>query len=233
MLTDSQISQLHEFVKKKYVRYDDLEHELAEHLRVKIEELMSAQPSLGFEQALAKVYDTYGITGFSGYIESKMQENNNYYRSLLSKKLISFFKWPWILLVLLFIILAERAMAWWKYDHVLAVFLFGYLLMEIISGIIRKRTLNRIRKSTSGKLAVFQTYIPAAPILWFLLWILLTNQFHSSATFNNSVFLQVGVRLITAASLAYLFLYALAGWGVWKVFIDKTAEEVRKYKVTV
>lgn len=233
MLTDSQLTQLHEFVKKKYIRYDDLEIQLVNEMASQIEALMASDQSLHFEQALAKVYETYGVTGFSGYIQSKMLDNNNYYRSLLSKKLKFFFQWPRILLVLLFIFLTERVMVWWRYDYVLTVLLFGYLLIEIISGIIRKRTLNRIRKSTYGKLAVFQTFIPVAPTLWFLLWILLTIQYQNSTAFNHSLFLQVSVRLITAAALTYLFLYAFAGWRVWKVFIDRTTEEVKKYNVAV
>lgn len=230
MLTDFQLTQLHEFVKKKYVRYIDLESELVADLKVKIEAIMAADASLSFEKALAKVYDTYGVTGFSGYMQSKMQEDDNYYRTLLGKKLLSSFLWPWIVLVLFFIFLTERAMVWWKYEYVLTILLCVYLLLEIISGIIRKRTLNRIKKSTSGKLAVFQAFIPAAPTLWFLLWILLTNQFHKSTAFNNLFFLQVAVRLITASFLAYLFIYAIVIWRVWKVFKSRAEEEVKKYK---
>lgn len=60
MLTEEQIERLHRFCVEHYVRHYDVQVELVDHLGTAIEEKMSDNHLLSFEQALQQVYRGFG-----------------------------------------------------------------------------------------------------------------------------------------------------------------------------
>ena len=97
-LTDQQIEQLFAFTRRKYVRYYDLQVELVDHLATSIEEEMDANPQLGFEHALQKVYNRFGIFGFAKVVQERESSLLKYNRKIWWDIFKSFFTIPRITL---------------------------------------------------------------------------------------------------------------------------------------
>lgn len=93
-LNEEQIDVLFKFTRKKWVHWYDLQVELVDHLASRIEEEMTADIKLSFQQALDRVYAGFGIFGFSKFVQSaeKLVRKKN---SLIWRKaLIEQFTWP-------------------------------------------------------------------------------------------------------------------------------------------
>jgi hypothetical protein len=71
MITDEQYESLFAFCRKHYVQYYDVQIELADHLSAAIEERISNNPKLNFEQALDSVYAGFGIKGFADIVATR------------------------------------------------------------------------------------------------------------------------------------------------------------------
>ncbi|TAH09533.1 MAG: hypothetical protein EAZ12_06355 [Sphingobacteriia bacterium] len=71
MITDEQYESLFGFCRRHYVQFYDVQVELVDHLSAAIEERMSNNPKLSFEQALEAVYAGFGIKGFSDIVATR------------------------------------------------------------------------------------------------------------------------------------------------------------------
>ena len=90
-LNKKQVTTLFDFVRSKYVRYIDVQHELVDHLASDIEVEMKSDSNLSFEDALRKVYGKFPITGFSNYISHSEKAITKFWsRKILSKFAIGF-----------------------------------------------------------------------------------------------------------------------------------------------
>ncbi len=70
-LSSEQIDRLFEFTYRKRVRYYDVQTEIVDHLATAIEELWKTKPDLPFEAALDRVYQSFGIYGFSRIVQAR------------------------------------------------------------------------------------------------------------------------------------------------------------------
>ncbi|MBT8221380.1 MAG: hypothetical protein KJP00_16250 [Bacteroidia bacterium] len=101
-LTKQQIQHLFTFVRSKYIRYYDVQLELVDHLASAIEEEMSQESGLTFEQALNRVYSRFPITGFNEFLQEKTKALNKYWRRRFWSYMKQYFTPPKIILTLLF-----------------------------------------------------------------------------------------------------------------------------------
>jgi len=97
-LTKDQINHLFDFVRSKYVRYIDVQHELVDHLATAIEEKMEQNHKLDFARALNQVYAGFPITGFVYFVEQKEKALRQFWKARYIKYLKSFLTWPKIVL---------------------------------------------------------------------------------------------------------------------------------------
>ncbi|MDP5081340.1 MAG: hypothetical protein NWP87_01700 [Winogradskyella sp.] len=97
-LTELQIQQLYSFTQKHYVDWYDVQTELVDHLANGIENELEENPSTTFESALNSEFKKFGIMGFNDVIEEKTKALNSYYRKLVLKNFLNFFKLPKIIL---------------------------------------------------------------------------------------------------------------------------------------
>ena len=97
MLTDSEIDTLFTFVRKKYVRYVDLQYELVDHLATGIEERQAQDPDLTFQQALDQVYGGFPVTGFSRFVEQQEKALHRYWMRRVWSYIGSYMKLPKLL----------------------------------------------------------------------------------------------------------------------------------------
>jgi hypothetical protein len=79
MITESEIEKLFAFCKKHYIHFYEVQTELVDHFANAIDSLRKEQPGLTFEQALDKVYLSFG--GYKGM--QKIQEEK---RRLIAKQ---------------------------------------------------------------------------------------------------------------------------------------------------
>ena len=131
-LTAFQIQQLFLFTEKKYVKYYDLQVELVDHLAIRIEEEMSANNKINFEQALEKVYTDFGIFGFSKVVQEKEQQFVRMGRRLLRKELLHFFRWPEIMLVAFIATISWQLTLWISMDILFPAFFITWAAMSLL-----------------------------------------------------------------------------------------------------
>jgi hypothetical protein len=103
-LTDDQISQLFAFCEKHCVRYYDLQVELVDHLADAVTAEMDKENAhLTFDEALEKVYATFGVMGFAPIIASKQKALLKWTNKQKWHILKSYFTWPKAALTLMFV----------------------------------------------------------------------------------------------------------------------------------
>ncbi len=100
-LSKSQIDQLFEFTKKKYVRHEDVKFEIVDHLASDIEAQMSENPDIDFNTALKITYSKFPITGFYRYVQEKSSALQRYWRRKFFFMFLGYFKLPKLILTIL------------------------------------------------------------------------------------------------------------------------------------
>lgn len=141
-LEKNQIDQLFSFTKKKSVKYYDLQVELVSDLENRILKSMEADKALSFNDALLKVYSTFGIFGFAKIIQDKQAALEKKYFSFWLKELKGFIKWPTFFLTIILFLLCYFLVTWT--DPITATILF--ILFYIIQAIILFKRLKTAQK---------------------------------------------------------------------------------------
>jgi hypothetical protein len=98
-LDTTQIDALFDFVRSKYVRYIDVQHELVDHLATAIEEEV-ADTDVSFETALNTVYGRFPITGFATFVSEKEKAMRRYWRLRQFAYLRTYFTLPKLIMAL-------------------------------------------------------------------------------------------------------------------------------------
>ena len=96
-LSQAEIHSLFSFIRKKYVRYKDVQVELVDHLACAIEERMGNDASVSFTKALYDIYGEFGIYGFAKIIEEKEKNLNSFWRKRIWRYFMEYFQLPKIL----------------------------------------------------------------------------------------------------------------------------------------
>ena len=99
-LTTTQIQYIHDFVKRKYVDYYDVQIELVDHIATAIEEKIAESPKLDFYTALQQVYEGFGRFGFLKFVEEKEKQVQRRFRKMYQRETWRFFTLPKVLLTL-------------------------------------------------------------------------------------------------------------------------------------
>lgn len=101
-LNKEHIEIIQQFVKSKCVDYYDVQLELVDHFASKIENtLEEGADILKFHDALSDVHSSFGLFGFSEFVEEKQKQAYSKGKKLFLKELFSFFKVPQIILTML------------------------------------------------------------------------------------------------------------------------------------
>jgi hypothetical protein len=89
-----QVAHLKKFLIRHYVRYEDVQLELIDHLASSIEEKMNQDSNLSFEKALDQVYASFGVGGFAKIVEQKTKEMRRFWRIHIWKVFLEFLRPP-------------------------------------------------------------------------------------------------------------------------------------------
>ena len=104
VLSKDQIQKLYKFTQQHYVEWYDLQTELVDHMANDIENIWSQEPNLSFDQARDKSFKKFGVCGFMDVVEQKTKTLQKYYRKLIWKYFITYFKLPKIAITALSIL---------------------------------------------------------------------------------------------------------------------------------
>ncbi|ANH83005.1 hypothetical protein A8C56_20255 [Niabella ginsenosidivorans] len=138
MLTNEQIAAIDQFCQKKGIYYYDLRQELVDHLAESIETKMQSHPEVSFETALAGVYQSFGIFGFSKVIEEREAAIRKATRRQEFELFRSYFTFPKIAVSLLCFLLLNVPVYLFKIKNTeqvygaYCIFLFVFSLLAIL-----------------------------------------------------------------------------------------------------
>jgi len=93
-LSNYQVNYLRHFLVQKYVRYEDVQLELIDHLATAIEEKIKEEPEITFESALGQVYRGFGVGGFARIVKEKEKSMRKFWRKHVWKCFLEFLKPP-------------------------------------------------------------------------------------------------------------------------------------------
>ena len=97
-ITEQEINQIFDFIKKHYVEFYDVQVELVDHLANAIEDQWKQNPNILFEDALQTEFKKFGIFGFTGLVEQKQAELQKYYNRMLWNEVLKFISIPKVIL---------------------------------------------------------------------------------------------------------------------------------------
>ncbi len=145
-LSAAQIEQLFVFTEKKYVRYYDLQVELVDHLATNIEEALTNNSKLTFNEALTLVYSEFGIFGFAKIVQQKEEQVLRAGKKLLLKEIRNYFRWPQITFVAFIAILTWQLTVWVNMEILLPAFYFAWISASVWLIIILTKCRGRQKK---------------------------------------------------------------------------------------
>lgn len=101
-LTQKETEELFNLCEKYGVIFYDVQIEIVDHLALLIEEQWGKTPGLSFNKALNFAVSSFGTSNFTKISREKEKGVNRKYNLLLWKYFIEFYKWPKLLITLVF-----------------------------------------------------------------------------------------------------------------------------------
>lgn len=197
-LSESQITTLHTFVRKKYVHYIDVQWEIVDHLACAIEEAMTHDPQLSFDLALSQVYRRYPITGFAQLVAAKEKSMVRYWRKKILHTLKNYLHPAHILYIATLWYLVYNFIFMWGMYIIIPLFLFIGVFIWM-SG-IRLKNLVGVPSASSHKLLFLHTiysliFMPSLSGFWVVFFIDTIDYSIDSFSQSQSIFLSLGFTL--------------------------------------
>ena len=203
-LSKQQIDELFYFTEKKFVKWYDLQIELVDHLANKIEDELEQNPNKNFEDALKKVYASFGIFGFARIVREKEEQVRKFNKRLWITEFKNLFVWPNVLKSLSVLLFLKLLIDYIPLEYllssgvVIAITHASYQYYEA-----RKR---RIRNVTGTKKLLLTQFLLMPNLLGYLYFQIWVNlwRFEASGTVEgtNKYWLLGIVFLITLSYIA-------------------------------
>ncbi len=210
-LTHNQVQQLFAFTEKHCVRHYDLQAELVDHLADAVTALMNdATAPLGFDEALARVYASFGVMGFAPIIASKEKAVLKWSNTQKWALIKGYFAWPkaafTLMLASLFAVM-PRLLPYNALRVVFAACLAAFFIWEVVGtlGIYKKR------HTQLHKLLLTQNifYVPPFSLL-FLSYVNIFNGLEVTNWLKDASKFNLPVFYASAAVVLVLFIISLA-----------------------
>lgn len=199
-LTEKQVAKLFDFVKSKFVRFEDLKYELVDHLASSIEDIQEKEPSKTFDTALKETYSRFPITGFTNFVAEKQKALSRYWSKILLRHILAYFKLPKIILLS-----ALNYFIWALFQHLPHAFvLIPAFLLLFLSFVFSCKRMMKNKKEYEKHLFL-QAY--QAVTIGSLYWIVFVPV--QMASGNVSIVHFMGISLNNYVAIALSILIAL------------------------
>jgi len=149
-LSKEQVQQLFAFTEKKRVYWYDLQLELVDHLASGIEEEMTKDPSLSFDQALQRTYTDFGIFGFAKVVQEKAAQVQKASRKMWWKEFYTLFTWPKAAFVIMCLAITWQLCMYINQDIMMLVCLLFFMASKIYTWVYTRK------QKSSRKLMLLQ-----------------------------------------------------------------------------
>lgn len=137
-VTEDQITDLFAFVRRKRVRFYDLQVELVDHLATGIERIWAKEPEVSFETARDRVYREFGITGFAHVVDARMQAITKQVWREAAAFLLSRLYYPEILRTLAICLVLTNVLAFMQNPVILSATLLVVMVFFFVGYQVRK-----------------------------------------------------------------------------------------------
>lgn len=151
-LTQENIQELFSFVQSKYVRWQDVQFEIVDHLASAIEDLQENDPGISFNQGLKQVYSTFPITGFTNLVAAKEKAVYRYWWKRIGIFLIRFLKLPRIIFTLCLMMSIYVFLI--SFPQISPKVLFGLFIVYVVFLFFQKRKTTKLMQQNQKFLVV-------------------------------------------------------------------------------
>jgi len=213
ILTADEIDQLFAFAKRCNVTYYDIQMELVDHLAADIENILTENPKLNFEEAKKKSFAKFGSDGFSAVVDKRHKALREKYRKILMTFVLEWFKFPKIMFALLLSVIAYVITSISK-EYM--VWLFIALEVFILIKIFLIYKVYKKRKQLADKKWMFEEVIYTTGVsnfFWglFLVYSFLVNNDMVTKDINNNIWyiLIVSIYFVLFVLMSYVSLYVI------------------------
>jgi hypothetical protein len=135
-LSEKQIEFLFNFTRKKFVHWYDLQLEIVDHLASCIEEKMTLDTNLPFEDALEQVYKDFGIFGFHKIVQENEVQLIKTSKTKWLNELKQLLNFPFVILIILLAYLTYSLASFLKQDQLYYYFLICYIPFTLLYTLI-------------------------------------------------------------------------------------------------
>ena len=222
-LTKDHIAEIESFVRRKGIEYLDVQMEIIDHVASAVEEKLSSEPTLTFDEALKKAHLSFGIFGFSGMEDSIAKALGKKYNRIFWKQFRTLFGPKYLLLIFLFGFLAYKFYEWTEIDqNMVAIFLLATIMMVglVVLFSLRFRGYNNLMVyRTSASYVMFLG--PFAQVFNFM-----AHQISSADIFGANL-----NWLVSAFILALFTVYVIAAIKTVLKGIEESKLLIEKYRL--
>jgi hypothetical protein len=141
-LDSTQIARLFEFTKQHYVDHYDVQVEIVDHLAAAIEERISQNPALNFENVLDEVFKGFGIFGFDTFVNGKTKLVEREGAKVFWNAFFQYFTWPKLLIFMIFYT-CSYALGYFFGLEVSKITVFGVFAVLIVYMLIKDKQTKR------------------------------------------------------------------------------------------
>jgi hypothetical protein len=143
-LEPEQIVQIKAFIAKRGFTYPDVQLEIIDHVASRVEELMTANPTLNLDEAIQIVHGEFGAMGFSVFEDAITSGLQKKYLRLLGDTFFSYFRFKYIPLMLLFVYLVDIIFIAIAQPELL--FIAGLILIIVLLIILRYNNYKKYKR---------------------------------------------------------------------------------------
>ncbi|MGV3763639.1 hypothetical protein [Parapedobacter sp.] len=130
-LTPQQLDYIRSFISKRGFTALDLQMEIIDHVACRVEDMLAADPTVGFEEAVARTHREFGVFGFATLEEAMMKSLTRKYRNQFALELKQWFSFPTVFLVGGFAFLLYQLFFLVATNWLIGIFGFIYLAFAI------------------------------------------------------------------------------------------------------
>lgn len=225
-LDKEQLQHISAFISKRGFTHYDLQLEIIDHVACKVEELMTANPSLSLDEAIGLTHGQFGPNGFSVFEDAMRTSLRKRYWQLFRNEMMHFFQPLYVPLVLGSVYLLYLAVRATNSPEAIFYCSWGLLIVSmIVDGALNYRKLRRYRSMLTMQMGgisfiitnvVFQVY----------------NMLHQFINANGRLSPNVPYW-VCAVFVTCIALYYPAMHKVQKAALDNCRELEEQYQLTV
>lgn len=159
-LTPQQIDYIRGFISKRGFTALDLQMEIIDHVACRVEDILTENPAVSFEEAVTRTHREFGVFGFSSLEEAMLKSLTRKYRNEFARELKQWFSFPTVLLVGGFSVLLYQLFLVVSTNWLIGIVGFIYLALAVGALVRHFKLQRRYRKMMIMQVASSFVFLP-------------------------------------------------------------------------